>query len=180
MWSPQVLPPTGTYRDDMTGGQRQFESWLGTSHGLDPQNPVVAYQNPHLQTRSVLGAGPLPHWGGVTRYRNTVINWSEMWTKLADDTVYGGQYGVALYSANAQGMGGIVPQPMIISRRAYLPRVGFVAVSQNRQPFPANRIIYTGVAPNSIFPTIQKPYPWASPPYVAPFLTPSAPGGASG
>lgn len=173
----QPKPPAGSSRK--MAGQRAAANWLGTSHGLDAIGNAPGYEEPGNVTPSILGAGPVPHWGGVQRYNNTVINWSEKDTPLADDTVYGGQYGVALYAMNAAGMGGIVPQPIIISRRAYLPRVGFIAVAQNRQPFPANRIAYTGVAPNAIFPTVSKPYPWSVPPYVAPFLTPSAPGGAA-
>jgi hypothetical protein len=173
-----LMPPSGTYRKP--AAQRANANWLGTSQGLEAMAaPPTDLDPANLQNPSTVGAGPLPYWGGQRRYRSSVINWSEAWTQLANDTVYGGQYGVALYAANAAGQGGIVPQPMIISRRAYLPRVGFMAVSQNRQPFPPNRIAYTGQAPNSIFPTITKPYPWAAPPYVAPFLTPSAPGGAA-
>jgi hypothetical protein len=173
-----LMPPAGTFVKPTA--TRANANWLGTSQGLEALVPTTTYEEPNMQTPSVQGVGPLPHWGGVNRYRNSVIDWQERDTLLADDTVYGGQYGVALYTANASGQGGIVPQPMIVSRRAYLPRVGLIAMSQNRQPFPANRIIYTGAAPNAIFPTITKPYPWAVPPYVAPFLTPSAPGGSSG
>jgi hypothetical protein len=173
-----MLPPSGTFRPPPVG--RANANWLGTSQGLEAlAAPPVDLDPANQQHPSTQGAGPLPYWGGQQRYRNSVINWQEAWTPLANDRVYGGQYGVALYAANAAGQGGIVPQPMIISRRAYLPRVGFMAVSQRRQPFPANRIIYTGQAPNAIFPTVTKPYPWTGPPYNAPFLTPSAPGGAA-
>jgi hypothetical protein len=162
-------------------GTRLYSNWLGTSQGLEAlAAPPTDLDPANQQHPSPIGAGPLPYWGGQRYYRNSVISWQEAWTQLANDRRFGGQYGVALYTINSQGLGGVVPQPMIVSRRAYLPRVGLVAVSQNRQPFPPNRIAYTGVAPNAIFPTVGKPYPWAAPPYVAPFLTPSAPGGASG
>lgn len=151
-----------------------------TAAGLSAQAPRDAIEPSAEVKRHELmtGIGPAPDpvgpLGGVRYYPQSNKSYAQAGYAIADD------YSDRFHVASAMGKTGIVPQPVQNSRRAFLPRVGVVFVSQNRQPFPTNRLQYLGAAPNAIFPTVKKPYPWAVPPYNAVGLYPSAPGGAVG
>jgi hypothetical protein len=151
-----------------------------TAAGLAAQAParatIPAAQADRMISPWGYGAGPEPvRVGGLYGVpRIAQSNKSYVWAgyPTRDD------YSDAFNAAGAAGKTGNVPQPLRVSRRAFLPRVGVVFMSQNRQPFPTNRIAYLGVAPTALFPTVKKPFPWETYPYNAGQLTPSAPGGA--
>jgi hypothetical protein len=152
-----------------------------TAAGLSAQEPRANTTEPARRTFAMMrmtGIGPAPDpvgpLGGVRYYPQSNKSYAQAGYEIADD------YSDRFHVAGSIGKLGIVPQPTRNSRRAFLPRVGVVFMSQNRQPFPTNRIQYAGAAPNAIFPTVTKPYPWAVPPYNAARLYPSAPGGAVG
>jgi hypothetical protein len=145
--------------------------------GFKAQTPAQATEpaGQVFLAERMTGIGPAPDpvgpLGGVRYYPQTNKSYAQAGYPIADD------YSDRFHVAGSMGALGIVPQPIKNFRRAYLPRIGVVFVSQNRQPFPTNRIAYTGSAPNAVFPTLRKPWPWAVPPYNAVGLWPSAPGG---